>query len=121
MPLARAAPSAAPGPTAWMHPPWLATCSPSRPREASNLLAPAAARYSLQRGTLPGAMSAGSALLPADMAPGKVPRWSEYRAAAGASRFDASLGLLGEQVASHGGCIQAVGPGAALDVSYTHL
>jgi hypothetical protein len=52
--------------------------------------------------------------LPADMAPGKVPRWSEYRAAAGASRFDASLGLLGEQVASHGGCIQAVGPGAAL-------
>jgi len=52
--------------------------------------------------------------LPADMAPGKVPRWSEYRAAAGASRFDASLGLLGEQVASHGGCIQSVGPGAAL-------
>jgi hypothetical protein len=52
--------------------------------------------------------------LPGDMAPGKVPHWSEYRAAAGGSRFDASLGLLGEQVASHGGCIQAVGPGAAL-------
>jgi hypothetical protein len=48
------------------------------------------------------------------MAPGKVPHWSEYRAAAGGSRFDASLGLLGDQVASHGGCIQAVGPGAAL-------
>ena len=48
------------------------------------------------------------------MAPGKVPHWSEYRAAAGASRFDASLGLLGDQIASHGGCIQAVGPGAAL-------
>jgi len=52
--------------------------------------------------------------LPGQMAPGKVPHWSEYRAAAGGSRFDASLGLLGDQVASHGGCIQAVGPGAAL-------
>jgi len=52
--------------------------------------------------------------LPAEMTPGKVPHWSEYRAAAGGSRFDASIGLLGEQVASHGGCIQAVGPGAAL-------
>jgi hypothetical protein len=52
--------------------------------------------------------------LPTQMAPGKVPHWSEYRAAAGGSRFDASLGLLGDQVAGHGGCIQAVGPGAAL-------
>jgi hypothetical protein len=52
--------------------------------------------------------------LHAAMAAGKVPHWSEYRAAAGANRFDASLGLLGEQVASHGGCVQAVGPGAAL-------
>ena len=52
--------------------------------------------------------------LPAEMTPGKVPHCSEYRAAAGGSRFDASIGLLGEQVASHGGCIQAVGPGAAL-------
>jgi hypothetical protein len=52
--------------------------------------------------------------LPAEMTPGKVPRWSEYGAAAGSSRFAASLGLLGDQVASHGGCIQAVGPGAAL-------
>lgn len=52
--------------------------------------------------------------LPGEMIPGKVPHWSEYRAAAGNSRFDASLGLLGDQVASHGGCIQAVGPGAAL-------
>ncbi|HEY5248833.1 MAG TPA: hypothetical protein VIJ15_10355 [Dermatophilaceae bacterium] len=52
--------------------------------------------------------------LPAEMIPGKVPHWSEYRAAAGDSKFDPSLGLLGEQVASHGGCIQAVGPGAAL-------
>jgi hypothetical protein len=52
--------------------------------------------------------------LPGQMTPGKVPHWSEYRAAAGGSRFDASLGLLGDQVASHNGCIQAVGPGAAL-------
>ena len=57
--------------------------------------------------------------LPADMAPGKVPHWSEYRAAAGSSRFAASLGLLGDQVASHGGCIQAVGPGAALGAART--
>src|ERR1035441_1871938 len=48
------------------------------------------------------------------MTPGKVPHWSEYRAAAGGSRFDASLGLLGDQIASHGTCVQAVGPGAAL-------
>jgi len=52
--------------------------------------------------------------LPATMAPGKVPHWSEYRAAAGSEGSDASLGLLGDQVAEHGGCIQAVGPGAAL-------
>jgi hypothetical protein len=52
--------------------------------------------------------------LPAQMTPGKVPHWSEYRAAAGGSRFDASLGLLGDQIAAHGGCVQAVGPGAAL-------
>ena len=52
--------------------------------------------------------------LPAQMTRGKVPHWSEYRAAAGGSRFDASLGLLGDQIASHGKCVQAVGPGAAL-------
>ncbi len=45
---------------------------------------------------------------------GVVPRWSQYLEAAAATGFDASLGLLGDQVASHGGCIQAVGPGAAL-------
>ena len=52
--------------------------------------------------------------LPAQMTPGKVPHWSEYRAAAGGSRFDAPLGLLGDQITSHGKCVQAVGPGAAL-------
>jgi hypothetical protein len=48
------------------------------------------------------------------MTAGQVPHWNDYLAAAAATRFDASLGLLGDQVASHGGCIQAVGPGAAL-------
>ena len=52
--------------------------------------------------------------LPGRMTAGKVPRWDDYVAAAAATRFDASLGLLGDQVAGHGGCIQAVGPGAAL-------
>ena len=52
--------------------------------------------------------------LPARMTAGKVPHWDDYVASAAASRFDASLGLLADQVAGHGGCIQAVGPGAAL-------
>ena len=52
--------------------------------------------------------------LPDYMTAGKVPHWNDYLAAAAATKFDASLGLLGDQVASHGGCIQAVGPGAAL-------
>jgi hypothetical protein len=52
--------------------------------------------------------------LPEHMTAGKVPHWDDYEAAAAATRFNASLGLLGDQVASHGGCIQAVGPGAAL-------
>jgi len=51
---------------------------------------------------------------PALMTAGKVPRWSEYRAAAGATRFDASLGLLGDQIAGRGLCLQTIGPGAAL-------
>jgi len=53
-------------------------------------------------------------VLPDRMTAGLVPHWNEYLAAAAATNFDASLGLLGDQVASHGGCIQAVGPGAAL-------
>jgi len=57
--------------------------------------------------------------LPTLMTAGKVPHWSEYRAAAGASRFDASIGLLGDQIASHGGCVQAIGPGAALGAART--
>jgi hypothetical protein len=52
--------------------------------------------------------------LPAGMSAGMVPHWSQYLAAAGSSRFDASLGLLGDQIATHGECVQSVGPGAAL-------
>ena len=52
--------------------------------------------------------------LPEEMTVGQVPRWGEYLAAASANSFEASPGLLGDQVAAHGGCIQAVGPGAAL-------
>ncbi|MEO8518428.1 MAG: hypothetical protein ABI438_04555 [Dermatophilaceae bacterium] len=52
--------------------------------------------------------------LPDRMAAGVVPHWDQYQAAASANSFEATLGLLGDQVASHGGCIQAVGPGAAL-------
>jgi hypothetical protein len=52
--------------------------------------------------------------LPAPVSGGTVPRWNEYRAAADANRFDPSLGLLGDQVATRGGCVQTVGPGAAL-------
>jgi hypothetical protein len=48
------------------------------------------------------------------MTRGKVPHWGEYLAAPAARRFEASVGLLGEQIASHGGCLQGVGPGAAL-------
>ena len=48
------------------------------------------------------------------MTAGTVPHWDEYRAAAGASGLDACVGLLGDQIASHGECVQAVGPGAAL-------
>src|ERR1019366_3529041 len=48
------------------------------------------------------------------MTAGTVPHWDEYRAAAGASGLEACVGLLGDQIASHGECDQAVGPGAAL-------
>src|ERR1019366_5579493 len=48
------------------------------------------------------------------MTAGTVPHWDESRAAAGASGLDACVGLLGDQIASHGECVQAVGPGAAL-------
>ncbi|MEP7035438.1 MAG: hypothetical protein ABI934_07610 [Actinomycetota bacterium] len=52
--------------------------------------------------------------LPGRMTAGAVPHWDEYLSAAAANSFGASLGLLGDEVARHGGCIQAVGPGAAL-------
>lgn len=58
--------------------------------------------------------------LPVRMTADLVPHWAEYRAAAAATRFDAALGLLGDQVAGHGGCIQAVGPGAALGAAQSN-
>ncbi len=65
-------------------------------------------------GDRPGLGKPACQTLPDRMTPGLVPHWKEYLAAAAASGFEASLGLLGEQVAGRGGCIQAVGPGAAL-------
>lgn len=52
--------------------------------------------------------------LTAPVSGGTVPRWNEYRAAAATNRFDPALGLLGDRIASRGGCVQAFGPGAAL-------
>ena len=48
--------------------------------------------------------------------PGGPPGRGEYLVARRrrGNSFEASPGLLGDQVAAHGGCIQAVGPGAAL-------
>jgi hypothetical protein len=71
-----------------------------------------------QAADAPGGSDAGARppcrALPARLTAGRVPHWSEYRAAAAATRFDASPGLLADQVAGHGQCVQAVGPGAAL-------
>jgi hypothetical protein len=52
--------------------------------------------------------------LPEQTTAGRVPHWDEYVTAAAATRFDAPLGLLGDQIAGQGRCLQAVGPGAAL-------
>ena len=47
-------------------------------------------------------------------ADGKVPHWADYTGAAADMGFDAHLGLLADQAASGGACVQAIGPGAAL-------
>jgi hypothetical protein len=52
--------------------------------------------------------------LTAPVSGGTAVRWNEYRSAAAANRFDPSLGLLGDQIAGRGGCVQAIGPGASL-------
>jgi len=47
-------------------------------------------------------------------ADGKVPHWDTWLKAAADKNFDAHLGLLGDQAAGGGSCVQAIGPGAAL-------
>ncbi len=44
----------------------------------------------------------------------RVPGWGAYAADAAHRKFDAEPGLLGREVARQGGCISAVGPGAAV-------
>lgn len=50
---------------------------------------------------------------------GVVPGWSAYVRAAAAKKFGARPGLLGEHLASHGVCVQAVGPGAGVGAAFT--
>jgi hypothetical protein len=50
---------------------------------------------------------------------GVVPGWSQYVQAANATKFGATLGTLGEQLATNGQCIQAVAPGAGVGAAYT--
>jgi hypothetical protein len=50
---------------------------------------------------------------------GFVPGWDQYVKAADAKRFGAELGTLGETLASHEQCVQAVGPGAGVGAAYT--
>ena len=57
--------------------------------------------------------------LPERLTAGQVPRWRDYLAAAAGTRFDATPGLLGDLIAGHGGCLQAIGPGAALGAART--
>ncbi|WP_409484363.1 hypothetical protein [Arsenicicoccus dermatophilus] len=45
---------------------------------------------------------------------GVVPGWSDYLAAAAATRQDAHLGALTDTLTRHGTCVSAVGPGAGL-------
>ncbi|HEY7723294.1 MAG TPA: hypothetical protein VIB11_15770 [Pedococcus sp.] len=45
---------------------------------------------------------------------GEVPGWNEYVRAAASKKFDAQLGLLGEDLATQGVCVQSVGPGAGV-------
>ncbi len=47
-------------------------------------------------------------------ADGVVPNWTQYVAAANATRFDSRLGLLGDTAAANNVCIKAIGPGAGV-------
>lgn len=45
---------------------------------------------------------------------GTITAWSSYQDAADANRFEAHLGLIGDQAAKAGVCVQGIGPGGAL-------
>ncbi len=51
---------------------------------------------------------------PLPVVDGSVPRWAEYVAAAGSESYDARPGTLGDGVTASGGCVETVGPGAAI-------
>ena len=70
--------------------------------------------------------AAGGERTPTDPCPaipvvdgGFLPGWDSYVRAAAATKFGAHLGTLGEQLASNGQCVQAVGPGAGVAAAYT--
>jgi hypothetical protein len=50
---------------------------------------------------------------------GVVPGWTSYVRAANRLKFDSTPGLLGEQLATNGQCVQAVGRGAGVAAAYT--
>lgn len=51
---------------------------------------------------------------PLPVVDGSVPRWGEYLAAAAADSYDAHPGTLGAAATASGGCVETVGPGAAI-------
>ena len=51
---------------------------------------------------------------PGAVVDGRVSGWADYVEAAGALRFNSTLGTLGDAAAEQGVCVSAVGPGAAL-------
>lgn len=67
----------------------------------------------------PGGAKPPCRAVPALTGPGPVPRWDAYAAAAAARSFGSTVGLLGQQLTSHGRCVQAIGPGAAIAAATT--
>lgn len=55
--------------------------------------------------------------LPTPQSGGQVAGWAQYRAAAEAERYDATVGLLGDTLAAAGVCAIAQGPGAAIAIA----
>src|SRR5690349_23761694 len=50
---------------------------------------------------------------------GVVPGWDTYVKAANDLKFDSHPGAFGEQLATNGQCVQAIGPGAGVGSAYT--